>query len=64
MAHDVKLICHDGSVRHLRIYDRPTPKDRDIITLPVDGHLTKARVRTLPERSDLAQAIDAEAIEI
>jgi len=64
VTHDVKLIRRDGSVRNFRVYDRPTPKDGDIITLPVDGQLTKARVSSLPERPDLVQAIDAAAIEI
>jgi hypothetical protein len=64
VTHDVKFIHRDGSVRNFRVYRRPTPKDGDIITLPVDGQLTEARVSTRTERPDLAQANDAEAIEI
>jgi hypothetical protein len=64
VTHDVKFIRRDGSVRNFRVYGRPTPKDGDIITLPVDGQLTEARVSTRTERPDLAQANDAEAIEI
>lgn len=64
MIHDVKLIRRDGSVRNFRVYDRPTPKAGDIITLPVDGQLTKARVSAPPEKPDLVQSVDAEAVEI
>jgi hypothetical protein len=64
VTHDVKLIRRDGWIRNFRVYDRPTPKDGDIIALPVDGQLTKARVSTPSVKLDLAQAIDSEAIEI
>lgn len=59
MTHDIKLIRRDGSVRSFRLYDRPTPKDGDIITLPVDGQLTKARVSAPPEKPYLVQSVDA-----
>lgn len=64
MTHDVQFIRRDGSVRNFRVYGRPTPKDGDIITLPVDGQLTEARVITRTERPDWAQANDSEAMEI
>ena len=42
-THDVVLTRTDGSVRKFRIYGRPTPGKRDVITLPVDGQLITAR---------------------
>ena len=64
MTHDVRLIRLDGSVRNFRVYDRPIPKNGDIITLPVDGQLTTARVSVPAEQRELAQSVDAEALEI
>lgn len=64
MEHDLLLTRKDGSVRRFRIYGRPIPKDGDIITLPVDRRLIKAYVKVAPERSEFAQSIDAEAVEI
>jgi hypothetical protein len=64
MTHDVMLTRKDGSVRNFRVHDRPTPKDGDIITLPVDGQLIKARVSVPSERPQMVQSVDAEAAEI
>jgi hypothetical protein len=64
MTYDVELIRQDGSVRNFRVYDQPPPKDGDIITLPVDGQLTKARVNVPPEKAETVQAVDAKAVEI
>jgi hypothetical protein len=64
VTHDVLLVRRDGSVRNFRVYHRPTPKDADIITLPVDGQLTKARVRVPTEKPEMVQSVDAEATEI
>jgi len=44
MEHDVVLTRKDGSRRHFRIYDQPTPKVGDIVSLPIDGQLIKARI--------------------
>ena len=44
MEHDVVLTRKDGSARHLRIYGRPTPNVGDIVSLPIDGRLIKARI--------------------
>ena len=44
MEHDVALRRKDGSVKHFRIYGRPTPNIGDTVTLPIDGQLIKARV--------------------
>ena len=64
MEHDLLLTRKDGSVRCFRIYDRPTPKDGDIITLPVDGQLVKAAVKGSPKGPEARVLADAEAVEI
>lgn len=64
MEHDLVLTRKDGSVRYFRIYDRPTPKSGDIITLPIDGRLIKACVKVSPKKPEMAQSVDAEAVEI
>jgi len=64
MTHDVKLIRRDGSVRSFRVYDRPIPNDGDIITLPVDGHLTKARINIVAGEPEMPRSVEATAVEI
>jgi len=64
MDHELRLIRKDGSVRYFHIYNRPTPKDGDIITLPIDGRLIKASVKGSPNGPETAIASDAEALEI
>jgi hypothetical protein len=46
MAYDhmVSLRRKDGSRGTFHVYGRPTPKCADVITLPIDGRLIKARV--------------------
>jgi hypothetical protein len=44
MGHDVLLTRQDGSKKQFRIYGRPIPHIGDIVTLPIDGHLIKARI--------------------
>ena len=44
MEYDVVLTRQDGSKEHFRIYGRPIPHAGDIVTLPIDGHLIKARI--------------------
>jgi hypothetical protein len=62
MEHDVVLIRQDGSKRHFRIYGRPTPNVGDILTLPIDGHLIKARVGEIhgvaSPRAKMIQSVD------
>ena len=43
MEHDLVLTRKDGSARHFRIYGRSAPNVGDIVTLPIDGQLIKAR---------------------
>ncbi len=62
MEHDVVLTRQDGSKKHFRIYGRPTPSVGDIVTLPIDGHLIKARVGEIhgvasPSR-EMVQSVD------
>jgi hypothetical protein len=64
MIPDITLLRRDGSVRNFRVYDRPIPKDGDIITLPIDGNLTKARVSIRPGEPEMTQSLDAKAVEI
>jgi hypothetical protein len=64
MEHDLLLTRKDGSVRSFRIYDRPKPKEGDIITLPIDGQLIKASVKGAPEGAEMTRSADAEAVEI
>jgi hypothetical protein len=44
MEHDVMLTRQDRSKKHFRIYGRPTPTVGEIVTLPIHGHLVRARV--------------------
>jgi hypothetical protein len=64
MDHDLRLTRKDGSIRYFHIYDRPTPKEGDIVTLPIDGRLVKASVKATPEEPDITIMADAEAMEI
>jgi hypothetical protein len=56
------LTREDGSKKHFRIYGRPTPNVGDIVTLPIDGRLIKARIREIP-RVASADHVDAAEIE-
>ena len=64
MNHDLLLTRKDGSVRCFRIYDWPTPKVGDVVTLPIDGRPIKARVQASERRPELSRSVDAEAVEI
>jgi hypothetical protein len=44
MEHDIVLTRKDGSTKHFRIYGGSTPNVGDIVTLPIDGQLIKARI--------------------
>jgi len=63
-THDVVLTRRDGSVRKFRIYGRPMPGKRDVITLPVDGQLITGRVRTPSENPEVVKEMDYEAREL
>jgi hypothetical protein len=63
-THDVGLACEDGSERKFRIYGRPMPAYGDMITLPVDGHLIRARVTVRSETAEMNQSVVAELVEL
>jgi hypothetical protein len=42
--YEVSLTRKDGSLRVFHIYGRPTPNHSDVIRLPVEGRLIKARI--------------------
>jgi hypothetical protein len=64
MTHDVALTRKDGSLRNFRVYGLSSLENGDIITLPVDGQLIKARVSAPPKRPEIIQSADAEAVEV
>ena len=63
-THDVMLTRRDGSVRKFRIYGRPMPGKRDVITLPVDGQLIIGRVSATSENPEVVNEMDYEAREL
>ncbi len=63
--YDVVLTRKDGSVRNFRIFGQPTPSGGDIITLPVDGRVIKARINEPSYGSEMDQSVDhADAVEV
>jgi hypothetical protein len=62
MEHDVLLTRQDSSKMHFRIYGRPIPHIGDIVTLPIDGHLIKARIGEIhgvaSPKADTLRSID------
>jgi hypothetical protein len=63
--YDVALTRKDGSVRNFRIFGQPAPSEGDIITLPVDGRVIKARINEPSQGSEMDQSVDhADAVEI
>jgi hypothetical protein len=63
--HDVVLTRKDGSVRNFHVYGRPIPKGGEIIAVPVDGQLVKARVHAPSQDLGVVQSVDhADAVEI
>ena len=63
VTHDLLLARADGSKRKFRIYGRPMPEPGDIVTLPVDGELIKARVSSSAE-PEAASSVDAQVLEL
>ena len=63
MEHDVLLTRQNGSKKHFRIYGQPIPHIGDIVTLPIDGHLIKARIGEIhgvaSPRADMVDHFDA-----
>jgi hypothetical protein len=64
MDHHLRLTRKDGSIRYFHVFDRATPKDGDIVTLPVDGTLVKASVKGAPKEPEIPIMADAEAVEV
>ena len=63
--YDVALTRKDGSVRSFRIFGQPTPSEGDIIALPVDGRVIKARINEPSLGTEMDQSVDhADAVEI
>ena len=62
MEHDILLTREDGSAKHFRIYGRSTPNVGDIVTLPIDGQLVKARIGEIngvaSSRAEVVQSVD------
>jgi len=44
MEHDLLLRRRNGSAKYFRIYGRSTPNVGEIVTLPIDGQMIKARI--------------------
>jgi hypothetical protein len=63
--YDVVLTCKDGSIRNFRIYGQPRPNGGDIISLPVDGRVVKARIDECSQGSETSQFVDqTQAVEV
>ena len=63
--YDVQLRRNDGSVRNFRIYGETIPKDGDVITLPVDGQVVKARIDEPQHGSEISRSVEqAKAVEV
>ena len=62
MEHDVVLTRKDGSAKHFCIYGRSAPNVGDIVTLPIDGRLIKARIGEIhggaSSRAEIVQSVD------
>ena len=62
MEQDIVLTRKDGSERHFRIYGRSAPNVGEIVTLPVDGQLVKARIGEIhgvaSSRAEIMQSVD------
>jgi hypothetical protein len=63
-THDVVLTRGDGPKRKFRIYGRPMPGIGEVITLPVDGQLIRARVTVCSKKPAMGEAADAEVVEL
>ena len=63
--YDVVLRCKDGSVRNFRIYGQPKPNGGDIISLPIEGRVVKARIGESSQGSEISQSVEpAQAVEV
>jgi hypothetical protein len=55
---DVVLTRKDGSVKNIRIYGQPRPNEGDVITLPINGQVVKARIGEPSQGSEISQLAD------
>jgi hypothetical protein len=69
MEHDILLTRKDGSARRFRIYGSGRPNLGDIVTLPIDGRMIKARVgkadaipSSAPDKVETVNELDAAEI--
>jgi len=63
--YDVVLTRKDGSVRNFRIFGQSTPGGGEIITLPVDGRVIKARINEPSQGSEMHRSVNhADAVEV
>jgi hypothetical protein len=63
--YDVQLTRKDGSVRNFRIFGQSPPHGGDVVTLPVDGQIVKARITEPSYSSEADQSPDqAGAVEV
>jgi hypothetical protein len=63
-THDVLLSCGDGSKRKFQVYGRPMPRHGEVITLPVDGQLIRARVTVSSDQPEMNRSVDAQLLEL
>jgi hypothetical protein len=63
--YDVQLTRKDGSVRNFRIFGQSPPHGGDVVTLPIDGRIAKARITEPSHGSEADQSPDrAHAVEV
>ena len=61
---DILLARSDGSAKKFRIYGRPMPGLGEILTLPVDGRLVKARVVTSSTEAEGVELVESGELEV
>jgi hypothetical protein len=67
MRHDYEVVLthKDGSVRNFHLYGQAPPDNGDIISLPVDGQVIKARVSDRSQGSEMVRSVNhTDAMEI
>jgi hypothetical protein len=63
--YELKLTRKDGSARNFHVYGQSTPDMGDIISLPVDGQVIRARISEPAHKREIVQSAgQAGAVEI